>query len=253
MSLSKPLLLGSALLACSASGLTASADNEATIPYTTRTSPVVVELFTSQSCSSCPKAEALFNELSTQDDLIAIQWHVDYWDTLVHGRAGKWKDPYSDPANTQRQRNYNYMLRGTGSVYTPQAIVGGLSETTGSRSRRVASLIENAPAAKARVDVSLDETHYKIKIAPDTAPLQTDAEVMLVKLLREEATDIQGGENKGLSVTGRNIAVGTQMLGGWNGKEESYRADSLQSKYSCAIIVQAKSTGQILGASYCPS
>lgn len=82
------------------------------------TSPVVVELFTSQSCYSCPPAEAYLGELAENPDIVALEWHVDYWDNLVYGSAGRWKDPYSDPAFTERQGLYNLSIRRSGSVYT---------------------------------------------------------------------------------------------------------------------------------------
>ena len=93
----------------------------------------VAELFTSQSCSSCPPAESLFAELAERSDLIVLEWHVDYWDSLVHGRAGSWKDPYSNPDWTLRQRRYNRALRGQSGAYTPQAVIDGRFETIGSR------------------------------------------------------------------------------------------------------------------------
>jgi len=94
--------------------------------------PVLVELFTSQGCSSCPPAEALLKELTQTPGVVAIEWHVDYWDTLVH-RGSSWKDPFSNAAYTARQRAYNRALRGTSGVYTPQAVIGGQYETVVSR------------------------------------------------------------------------------------------------------------------------
>lgn len=215
--------------------------------------PVVAELFTSQSCSSCPAAERLFNDLADQEGVIAIQWHVDYWDNLVHGRAGKWKDPFSSAANTQRQRNYNYALRGTGSVYTPQAVIGGIMETTGSRARGVTRMINAAPPADAYVQIEKGHQGYNIKVSPLNETSDINAEAMVVTLLSESATDIRGGENKGLSVKGRNIAVDTEMLGEWSGKEKTYQAAQMSEGYSCAVIVQDRDKGKILGASYCPN
>lgn len=216
--------------------------------------PVLVELFTSQSCSSCPSAERFFNELALDENVVAIQWHVDYWDTLVHGRAGKWKDPYSSTAHTTRQRDYNYALRGTGSVYTPQAVIAGVAETTGSRTKRVNRMIKNAPAAGADIQFEQDDNGYKINVSPlldSTSSVQ--AETMLVTLLREETTDIRGGENKGLSVNSRNVAMQSDMLGAWTGNAETYRADMMAEGYTCAVIVQEQSNGKVLGAAYCPS
>jgi len=88
---------------------------------------IVAELFTSQGCSSCPPAEKLFSKLADQDNVLTLEWHVDYWDDLVHG-GSRWKDVYSSDAFTNRQRAYNQTLRGVRNVYTPQAIVNGRLE-----------------------------------------------------------------------------------------------------------------------------
>ncbi|MFN0023541.1 MAG: DUF1223 domain-containing protein, partial [Parvularculaceae bacterium] len=90
--------------------------------------PVVVELFTSQGCSSCPPAEALMRELAKRPGLVALEWHVDYWDDLHAGSSGKWKDPFSSADHTARQRAYNRALRGTGGAYTPQMVIDGAAE-----------------------------------------------------------------------------------------------------------------------------
>lgn len=231
--------------------LAASAENTTEEPVLN--GPVLAELFTSQSCSSCPPAERFFNELAQTDGVVAIQWHVDYWDDLVHGRAGNWKDPFSSRANTERQRDYNFALRDTGGVYTPQAIVGGVTETVGSRAQTVTRMIAQAPAPQARIDVDTQSGTYMITVSPAGAePISADAEIMLVKLIERQATDIAGGENKGLSVNSMNVAMGSDTLGAWVGEAETYRAKTMGVGYACAIIVQEKSKGRILAASYCP-
>ena len=89
--------------------------------------PTVVELFTSQGCYSCPPAEAFLGELAKRSDVVALEFHVDYWDDLVYGSAGQWKDPFSDPAYTRRQQVYARGIPG-GRVYTPQIVVDGRLE-----------------------------------------------------------------------------------------------------------------------------
>ena len=214
---------------------------------------VLAELFTSQSCSSCPSAERLFNKLSTQEGVVAIQWHVDYWNSLVHRRDGRWKDPYSTAANTQRQRGYNYALRGVGSVYTPQAVINGVSETTGSRARSIRRLVERAPAASADILVQASQGGYTIEVNPKTDIDSANAEAMLITLLKHEETEISSGENKGLITHARNIAVKADKLGAWTGTKQVYRAAAMADEYTCAIIVQEKNMGRVLAASYCPS
>ena len=109
--------------------------------------PVVVELFTSQGCSSCPPADVLLGELAKREDVLALAFHVDYWDRLG------WKDPFSSAMATARQRAYGHKL-GLRTVYTPQIVVDGTAEMVGSDRRAVARAIA-AARAKQTVDVKL--------------------------------------------------------------------------------------------------
>jgi len=215
--------------------------------------PVLIELFTSQSCSSCPRAEKLFAELSERDDLVVIEWHVDYWNTLVHGRDGRWADPVSTRANTERQRDYNFALRDTGSVYTPQAVIAGYAETTGSRERAIEALINDAPRPYAKVDVTTNGTGVTVSVEPMPDAGEMQAEVMFVEMVSTYSNKIRGGENKGRTADSRNVAIAADTLGAWTGTEETYRANLHTAKANqCAVLVQEIGTGRILGASYCP-
>ena len=156
-------------------------------------SPVVAELFTSQSCSSCPPAEKLFAELAERPDLIVLEWHVDYWDRLVHGRAGAWKDPYSSADYTKRQRQYNRTLRGTTGVYTPQAVVNGRYETVGNRPGEVSKLLSAAPHATAALEVSVREDGLQANIGALDQRLQQTAGVYRLTLLPEQTTSVPRG------------------------------------------------------------
>lgn len=225
---------------------------QAEVPAGQTKGPVLAELFTSQSCSSCPAAEEAFNQLADTDGVVAIQWHVDYWDRLVHGRAGSWKDPFSSAANTRRQRDYNYALRHTASVYTPQAVIGGVTETVGSRAETVNRLIMRAPAPEAKITFSKNDAGYTVGVSKITDAKPLDAEVILVTLLAHDETRIAGGENKGRRAVSRNVAIGADTLGAWSGAQETYRAEMADTKYDCAVIVQESHEGRVLGAAYCP-
>jgi len=178
-----PLLTLLAFAAASAAGLTVvtqKAEAQPTDPIKSSNDQLIVaELFTSQSCSSCPPAEALFAKLAEEENLLTMEWHVDYWDDLIH-HGSRWKDRYSDRAYTARQRAYNRSLRGTGGVYTPQAIVNGDYEGVGNRRSEVAEIIGFAK------DLNLPEQHE---------------------------TDVKGGENKGRKLSGKNIVLEAEILG----------------------------------------
>lgn len=106
----------------------------------------VIELFTSKSCYSCPLAEAYLGEHSKEDDIIALEYHVDYWNRIVYGRHGRWVDELSSPEMTQRQRGYNLAIRNIGGVSTPQMVVDGREEAVGSRRGEVRRLVRKVRA-----------------------------------------------------------------------------------------------------------
>ncbi len=205
---------------------------------------VVAELFTSQSCSSCPPAEALFSDLADRDDLLTLEWHVDYWDTLIHG-GSKWKDPYSDKTFTARQRAYNQALRGTRGVYTPQAIINGQTEGVGNNRSDVSALIDAAKTLP--VSVQIENNGVTIGAS------DTELEVFFIRLLKQHQTDVKGGENKGRKLHGKNIVLSTEVLGTTGAAATQYEIPSVGSGETCAVLVQSLSSdvGPVLGAAKC--
>lgn len=205
---------------------------------------IVAELFTSQSCSSCPPAEAFFSELADRENLLTLEWHVDYWDKLVHG-GSKWKDRYSDNAYTERQRSYNATIRGTRGVYTPQAIINGDLEGVGNRRSQVTNIIDTAPALSLPVNIQNDV----VKVGPHSKSV----EVLFVRLLKEHETDVKGGENKGRKLFGKNIVLQAEVLGQTRDTQSEFKLPKLNAGESCAVLVQSLSgdTGPILGAAKC--
>ena len=109
-----------------------------------RSRPVVVELFTSQSCYSCPTAEAFLGKLAREPDIVALEFHVDYWNDINYGSAGQWTDPFSRPAFTRRQRDYNQQIRDQSGVYTPQMVIDGRFEKSGNSEWAVEAAIRSA-------------------------------------------------------------------------------------------------------------
>lgn len=216
----------------------------------------VIELFTSQSCYSCPPAEAYLGELAERDDILALEYHVDYWDRLNYGRYGRWKDIFSSPEMTRRQRQYNAVIRGTGGVYTPQMIIDGRAEAVGSRRREVSdniTQVRNDGAGR----VSVAVTHVgdnAIEVSLGSLGGQT-ADVWLVTFIREYTTRVLRGENHGKTLTNHNIVREVRRIGDWNGTAGTIGVSdlSLEEGQSCAILVQDGRTGPILGAAYCPA
>lgn len=213
--------------------------------------PVVVELFTSQSCSSCPPAEAYFRELAANKKLVALEWHVDYWDRLHHGNSGKWKDPFSSPKHTARQRAYNVQLRGRGSVYTPQAIVNGASEAVGSNRSKIRSLIKNQ-----RTPATLSASRFQDNIsfkAPDPDKMPAGYKAILVTFKKTATTRVGGGENHGKELREANIVTDFQVLKPIRANSANYQTKMPPKGFGCALLLQEKDGGPILAASYCPA
>lgn len=151
--------------------------------------PVVLELFTSQGCSSCPPADALLGELSRQPQVIALAWHVDYWDGLG------WRDPYARRAWTDRQKNYARSL--SAEVYTPALVVNGAAMVVGSDKVSVRQAIDRAVPAS--VNIRLRRTGSGLEAEID--PLSSPVTGLLVSYDPEQSTEVGAGENQGRRLT----------------------------------------------------
>ena len=215
----------------------------------------VVELFTSQSCYSCPPAEAYLGELAGRGDVIALEFHVDYWDELVYGAAGRWKDVFSSPANTERQRVYNRNIRGTTQVHTPQMVIDGHAEAAGTRKGDV----ENAIAGRSRdqrprLDVAIaNAPGGGLTVAID-GPVKGPAAVWLARFKRADVTRVQAGENEGKTLTNHHVVTGMERIGMWSGvaTTATVQGVALAPGEGCAVLVQNEAQGPILGAAACP-
>ncbi len=207
--------------------------------YAQAESPVVVELYTSQGCSSCPPADRLLAELATHDYVIALALHVDYWDYLG------WKDKFAKPEFSDRQRLYARQW-GERSVYTPQMVVQGVKYMVGSRADEIQRQImqfEDAPdQASLRISHSTQGT--QIRIAALAGPLG-EAEVYLVGYSEGETVRIERGENAGQIIEYVNVVDRWETLGRWDGSAEMVLdlPDLVQGKY--VVIVQALGPGEI--------
>lgn len=197
--------------------------------------PIVVELFTSQGCSSCPPADRLLGELAQRADVLALGYHISYWDHLG------WKDPLSSEASTARQKAYAHRLSG-GQVYTPQMVVEGTSEMVGSRRGEVlAALREAHPAAVAPASFAGDR--HSVTIGPGDG----SGEVLLVRFAQRRATQVGAGENAGRALEDANGVETLQSLGAWTGAKAAFTVEPPGPGEGLAVLVQAVD-GKILGA-----
>ncbi|HVY88591.1 MAG TPA: DUF1223 domain-containing protein [Hyphomonadaceae bacterium] len=208
--------------------------------------PIVVELFTSQSCSSCPPAEALFRDLAKRPDLVSLEWHVDYWDSLNVAGAGKWKDPYSSSKWTERQRIYAQNILHTGSVYTPEAVIDGAADAEGFNWGVIERKV--ADAGRSRPAITLSATRgEQLNFAITGAPAGTEATLVTFRTAAD--TDVRGGENKGRKLASSHIVIAAKDLG----EGASLTAPLPGKDEGCAILLHRKNQGQILAAAYCPA
>jgi hypothetical protein len=212
----------------------------ASAPARAGTRPIVVELFTSQGCSSCPPADALLRELARRPDIVALGFHISYWDRLG------WKDPLSSEFSTARQEAYARRFNG-GQVYTPQMVVDGTREMVGSdRAAVEAALREVRPAAIASVAFAADRRSVAIG-AGDAA-----GTVLLVRFVRHRTTDVAAGENGGRVAEDANGVETLTTLGAWRGSAERFAITPPGTGEGTAVLVQAQD-GHMLGAALLPS
>jgi len=205
------------------------------------TRPVVVELFTSQSCSSCPPADALLGELAKRRDIVALGLHVTYWD------GAAWRDPFARQASTDRQILYDKRLTG-GQVYTPQMVVDGIEDIVGSdRGAVFAALDKMKPPATATIVFAADGR--SVAIAAGAAP--SGASVLLARYALRRTTHVAGGENAARTLTDTNGVEMLATLGAWDGKPVSFTIDPPSDGEGLAVLVQAPD-GRIFGAAALP-
>ncbi len=207
------------------------------------TRPVVVELFSSQGCSSCPPADALMQKLGARDDVIALSLHVDYWDYIG------WKDQFADPAYTKRQNDYAHAA-GRKMVYTPQMIVNGTDDVVGTRSMELARLIARHKSDPVLVTLSADRRGKQVRIHARAASPDAHGPylVQLVRFLPEQRTDITRGENAGKTLTYFNVVDRWSLLGEWDPRQPLNIRSSAPGERPTVILIQEKGPGAIVAA-----
>jgi hypothetical protein len=203
--------------------------------------PVLVELFTSQGCSSCPPADKLAGKLAARRDVIVVSLNVDYWDYLG------WKDTLARAEFTKRQMDYAH-ARGDGDVYTPQMVINGTSHVVGSNRKPVEDAIANAAAAVVSVTVSAKQNELIIDIG-DGAAVEGTLWLMSVNPAVEVA--IERGENSGSKITYHNVVRNLVPAGMWKGSAKQIvmprKSVVAANCKSCIAVLQRDETGPLLG------
>jgi len=217
-----------------------------------RTIRGVIELYTSQGCSSCPDADALLKQYAEQKDVVALTCPVDYWDYLG------WKDTLASPRHTQRQRSYA-KARGDGAVYTPQAVINGGVHVNGSSKAEIDRALERSwsKLVASQVQVRFWMQGGSIVIQAGQAPEKAanpEATRWLAFVQRSAEVEIKRGENAGRTITYYNVVREVAPVGMWTGKPTQIRlartAVFRPETEACAVLVQAGEGGPIVGAAW---
>jgi hypothetical protein len=205
-------------------------------PVSLRAAPalVVVELFTSQSCSSCPPADAVLEDLVRRPEVLPLSWHVTYWNRLG------WRDRFSLEEATARQRAYGRSL-GHGQIYTPQAVVQGRRDLVGSDRRAVLSAI--AAAVPAAVPLALGEG---TTVTLEAGAGAGEGTLWLLGFDRRQVTAVGGGENGGRTLAHAHVVRGAARAGAWSGQAMRLSLPRPPGERLAALLQAAD--GGILGA-----
>ncbi len=209
----------------------------------------VVELFTSQSCSSCPPADKVLGTLIKRDGIIGLAYHVDYWDYL------DWKDTFSSKESTARQHGYATSFHST-QVYTPQLIVNGRTSVKAGSPDHVFAAIDDMAKSGEGLPVTVGANLDKDRLSVTAGKGAGTANLVLVIFDAKETVSIERGENSGKTIEYHNAVTDIQTIGMWKGEElvvELPRGEYLKEKgYGCAVLLQRmtdqNTPGEIIGA-----
>jgi hypothetical protein len=215
----------------------------------------VIELFTSQGCSSCPPADKLLGDLAKDPNLIPLSLAIDYWDYLG------WKDTLAVPGHAKRQKAYSHVRGDHEGVYTPQAVINGSVQALGSDHDAIEHAIADSRHNKATLSVPLAMTldNGRLTVSAPAGANEASAEVWLCPVSQSVPVAIDRGENKGNTFTYHNVVRRWVKLGVWNGKATTWSVPVADFKIdgvdAVAVILQsgvAATPGPMLGAAFMP-
>jgi len=241
--------LGAGILCAAAFGLLGvSPSSQAQPPKTT--TPILLELFTSQGCSSCPPADELLNAWRDKPGVITLSFSVDYWNYLG------WHDTLSSPENSERQRDYA-LARGDGKVYTPQMVVDGITHVNGANEAAIEMAMRTAQRRLKDVKVPMsmraegNSLVVDIGAAPEASDMR-EATVWLAVAKDKETVAINRGENRGKEITYSHPVRELTPIGMWKGKQMtlSLPLTELQTIGGDCLVamLQVEGSGPVLGA-----
>ena len=211
--------------------------------------PVVVELYTSEGCRSCPPADAFLFDLRQRPGVIVLAFHVDYWDYLG------WKDRFARPDFTARQRAYARALASP-MVYTPQMVIDGGAHVVGSNRGAVDAAIEEARANAHLLDIGLSwAADSSLLISIPAADYDGKATIWFVRYAEGDQTEVAAGENSGRLLKHANIVEEIAAIGMWDGRamvinlpREAVARGHGDKAFGCAVLIQPEGLGPILAA-----
>jgi hypothetical protein len=197
---------------------------------------VLVELFTAQGCGTCTRANASVARLIDRPGVVALTWSVDYWDYLG------WKDTFAQPAFTERQRAYDTRF-GLRDVSTPQIIVGGVVQGSGDKTDTVDELIKRARRQSSAAPRIASGPSGRIAVGSGRHP-RAGGEVWLVRYNpAEQVTEVKAGDNRGASVTERNVVRQLVRLGSWSGLSKTFKTPPTSEDGLITVVVVQENNG----------
>jgi hypothetical protein len=203
---------------------------------------VVVELYTSQGCSSCPPADEFVAMLAADPRILPLALHVDYWDYIG------WADKFAQAKFTDRQRAYAKAV-GSRTIYTPQLIIGGQHRIEGFVPDETSQRLQEHLSAVSTVRLTVTREGDRLVIRAEAdPPLEEGVRVQLVRYMPEETVLIERGENAGKTITYHNIVTSWEGLGEWEGQEPLELTAPYQGEQPGAVILQSQGPSAILAA-----
>ncbi|WIY23609.1 DUF1223 domain-containing protein [Parasedimentitalea psychrophila] len=205
--------------------------------------PVVVELFTSQGCSSCPPADALLHRLADRDDVLPLALHVDYWDYIG------WQDEFARPAHTVRQKGYAYAA-GRSMIYTPQMVVMGQDDVVGADAMALSDTIAKHQRAAPKVQIKALRKGgvLTLTLLPLVDLPPENLMVQVVQFAPVKSVEITRGELAGHRYNYAHVVEDWQQVGPWDGQVETVIEVAVSGAQPVAVLVQQPPFGAIIAA-----